>query len=61
MGEDSMLVSYMCKTCKTLFFSAEEVTYHKAMTGHGVYEQREIVRANSSAGPENIMNDKGHT
>jgi DNA-directed RNA polymerase subunit RPC12/RpoP len=44
MGEDSKLVSYMCKTCKTLFFSTSEVTYHKAMTGHGVYEERERKR-----------------
>jgi hypothetical protein len=33
-------VSYMCKTCNTLFFSASEVIYHKAMTGHGLYEER---------------------
>ena len=37
--EDSK-VSYSCKTCNCLFFSVAEVTYHKAMTGHGLYQER---------------------
>ena len=32
--------SYLCTTCKQLFFSMRDVTNHKAMTGHGQYQER---------------------
>jgi len=41
-------VSYMCKTCNCLFFSMYDVTYHKAMTGHGVYAERKKHQAEAT-------------
>jgi hypothetical protein len=39
MIEEPLKASYLCKTCKALFFSLSEVTYHKAMTGHREYAE----------------------
>jgi hypothetical protein len=39
--DDTEKVTYLCNTCKQLFFSYSEVVYHKGMTGHGEYTKRE--------------------
>jgi hypothetical protein len=36
----SQNTSYVCKSCNNVFFKLGEVQYHKAMTGHGTYEER---------------------
>jgi hypothetical protein len=34
---DAANLRYLCKTCKAMFWSYQDVTWHKGSTGHGEY------------------------
>ena len=44
--EERASVSYLCKSCNTLFFYESEVMAHKGMTGHQYFEKRGGERQN---------------
>jgi hypothetical protein len=35
---DAANLRYLCKTCKAMFWSYNDVVLHKGTTGHGEYE-----------------------
>jgi hypothetical protein len=35
---DPTNLRYLCKTCKAMFWSYQDVVFHKGFTGHGEYE-----------------------
>ena len=37
---DRSSISYLCKSCNSLYFTYSEVMAHKAMTGHYTFEKR---------------------
>jgi hypothetical protein len=40
MSDDSKKTTYLCKECKAMFWSYQEVVIHKGMTGHGEFIER---------------------
>lgn len=46
-------IKYVCNTCGSLFFSAQEVAYHKSMTGHIAYTRQQESKTDASGLVEN--------
>jgi hypothetical protein len=46
---DQTNLRYLCKACKAMFWSYQDVVLHKGATGHGEYETSPLDWAKSEA------------